>query len=650
MAFLGDDEWAYRPPRPSARHHNSHGYNMNLDPNAYRRDPNGGLHRTRSTGHSPAPIVNVYNDVYQDANLRADNQSPPYAPMPPGSYPVPYPAARPESRGRRDRLGDELADELAEMRIERRMRSRSRGRSDASSRSSDGRGRSEFYKHELDRLEREKREIEQKEAWKREEARIKADMEIKRLKDEANRAANEEKQESEKKRVIEEFERKQREAKERAKAEETRILEKMERDKIAAKEEERRVLEKVEREKREAKEREDREWAEFERRRKEKQEKEEKEKKEAQAKLDDAMRKRLAESGFTQSQIEAIMDKEKAKKQPTKTTTTTTTTTLTRAPLRAHVPTYAKIHIDYLSVETLRYYDIPYEFDRVSDKRDPSQSKIQILKQLTISPERPLLHHHPARNGQARNQHPLRPHQSSARRQATARRSQRKETRVRLLPQARPQQEPCARWRVEEVWHLGVQAMIIRFSIYCAALAFQSIRKALGFACGKKGFSERGVFCYSICSISLHLLYPMSGLPQCGPNWGSKKETSAGFPDCHSHVAPIFGRSSRPRCSHDIGISAKTILLNHTPLLIRHTAQALLTRQTRERSFASWQGWVHATLLLKLVTWLAMEMTRKERLSASKTPVQDLTAQFYDVMLPIAEHETLTPYPRSVKR
>ena len=356
MAFLGDDEWAYRPPRPSARHHNSYGYNMNLDPNAYRRDPNGGLHRTRSTGHSPAPIVNVYNDVYQDANLRADNQSPHYAPMPLGAYPVPYSAARPESRGRRDRLGDELADELAEMRIERRMRSRSRGRSDASSRSSDGRGRSEFYKHELDRLEREKRDIEQKEAWKREEARIKADMEIKRLKDEAKRAADEEKQESEKRRVNEELESKQREAKDKAKAEEIRILEKMERDKIAAKEEEKRVLEKVEREKREAKEREDREWAEFERRRKEKQEKEEKEKKEAQAKLDDAMRKRLAESGFTQSQIEAIMDKEKAKKQPTKTTTTTTTTTLTRAPLRAHVPTYAKIHIDYLSVETLRYY------------------------------------------------------------------------------------------------------------------------------------------------------------------------------------------------------------------------------------------------------------------------------------------------------
>ncbi|GAB7325108.1 hypothetical protein MBLNU13_g09195t2 [Cladosporium sp. NU13] len=427
MAFLGDDEWDYRPRRPSARQQHSYGYN-NLDPNAYRRQDPNGLHRTRSTGHSPAPIVNVYNDVYQgqDANMRADAHSPPQVPMPPypaaappvaypaaipgafpaavpQTYPVPVPVPVPEyrdrDRGRTDRLGADLAEELAEMRLERRMRSRSRGRSDASSYSSDGRGhsrgRSEYYKHELDRLERERREDEQKEAWKREEARIKSEMEIKRLKDEAKRAADDEKHDAERKRVIEEYERKQREAKEKAKAdeirymekrerekreakeEEQRFIEKMEREKREAKEEERRVIEKVEREKREAKEREDREWAEFERRRKEKEEKEAKEKKEAQAKLDEAMRKRLAETGFTQSQIDAIMDKEKKKQEPTsKTTTTTTTTTLARVPLRPHVPVYAKIHVDYISTETLRYYDIPWEYDR----GDPSY--IIILREM----------------------------------------------------------------------------------------------------------------------------------------------------------------------------------------------------------------------------------------------------------------------------
>lgn len=415
MDFLGDDEWAYRPRRPSARHQHSHGYSTNLDSNAYRRDPNGGLHRTRSTGHSPAPVVNVYTDVYQgqDAKLRADSHSPPSAPMPPypAAAPVQYPAAAPvqypaavpvqypvavpgqwptaapEYRGRPDRLGAELAEELAEMRIERRMRSRSRGRSDASSRTSGShsRGRSDYYKHELDRMERERRETEHRESWKREEARIKSEMEIKRLKEEAQRAADDEKHDAEKKRVIEDYERRQREAKEKAKVEEIRLMEKlerekreakeeelrfiekMEREKRAAKDEERRVIEKVEREKREAKEREEREWAEFERRRKDKQEKEDKQKKEEKQKMDDAMRKQLAESGFTQSQIDAIMDKDKKKPaQPTTKTTTTTTTTLARVPLRDHVPVYAKIHIDYISTETLRYYDIPWEYDRVS--------------------------------------------------------------------------------------------------------------------------------------------------------------------------------------------------------------------------------------------------------------------------------------------
>jgi hypothetical protein len=105
--------------------------------------------------------------------------------------------------------------------------------------------------------------------------------------------------------------------------------------------------------------------------RKEKEEKAEKEKKAEKQKMDDAMRKHLAESGFTQSQIEAIMDKNKKQQQQQQQqpashrTTTTTTTTLARVPLREEVPVYAKIHVDYISTETLRYYDIPWEYDRV---------------------------------------------------------------------------------------------------------------------------------------------------------------------------------------------------------------------------------------------------------------------------------------------
>jgi hypothetical protein len=157
------------------------------------------------------------------------------------------------------------------------------------------------------------------------------------------RSSNDDKHESEKKRIIGDYEHKQREAMVRSKAEEIRILERVEREtreaKDEAKAEEIRVLERmehsqkrevtevkqqviedakrerVEREKREAKEREEREWQQFLHRQKEKQVKEDLEKREAQAKLDEAMRKRLAEYGFTQSQIDDIMDKQKAKKQ-----------------------------------------------------------------------------------------------------------------------------------------------------------------------------------------------------------------------------------------------------------------------------------------------------------------------------------------------
>ncbi|OQN96101.1 hypothetical protein B0A48_18347 [Cryoendolithus antarcticus] len=79
----------------------------------------GGLPRTRSQGRAPAPIVNVYNDATQDADLRANPVYPP----------------SPNSHGHRtsSRLADEmLADELAELGPDRRLRSRSRGSSESS--------------------------------------------------------------------------------------------------------------------------------------------------------------------------------------------------------------------------------------------------------------------------------------------------------------------------------------------------------------------------------------------------------------------------------------------------------------------------------------------------------------------------------------
>jgi hypothetical protein len=260
--------------------------------------------------------------------------------------PVEYPGAVPvpESRqlDRTGELGTDLANELAEMRLKRRRRSRG---------SNEYHSRSKYYEHELDRLERERREDEQREAWKREESRIKSEMEIKRLKDEARRAIDDEGYDADQIRMVGNHERK---VEENLSADETGFVENG-------------VREKVERKRTEAKEREEREWKEFEHRRKEKEEKEEKEakeKKEAQETLDDAMRKRLAGLGLPQSQIDAIMDKEKKKREPTSKAPTTISSM--RDPRTPHIPVYAKIHIDYIATETLRFFDIPWEYARVS--------------------------------------------------------------------------------------------------------------------------------------------------------------------------------------------------------------------------------------------------------------------------------------------
>ena len=133
-AFLGDDGWAYRPRRPTARQQYSSGYNMNLDSNAYWRQDTNGLYRTRSMGRAPKPIVNVYNDVYQGQDA--------HVPIPtyPSALPPAVPNAPPAShdfenrhrdRRRSDRVRMDLAEELAEMRMERRLRSRSHDRRNA---------------------------------------------------------------------------------------------------------------------------------------------------------------------------------------------------------------------------------------------------------------------------------------------------------------------------------------------------------------------------------------------------------------------------------------------------------------------------------------------------------------------------------------
>lgn len=225
------------------------------------------------------------------------------------------------------------------MELERR-RSRSRGRSDAP----------EMYQYELMKAKQELEQIERRRAWEKEEERIKAAYELKIAKDEvkrkaeANKRKEEEEEEAEsKKRWISDYEKKKREDAEKAKAAEVALIQKLDR------------------EAREKKEKEKKEYEEFLLKQKEEKEKKERERKEEEEKIEQAMRNRLRKYGFAENQIEVMVKEEKAK--------TITPGALPIAPIGwpgQPAPVYAKVHRDFLSVETLIYYDIPYEYDRVS--------------------------------------------------------------------------------------------------------------------------------------------------------------------------------------------------------------------------------------------------------------------------------------------
>lgn len=106
----------------------------------------------------------------------------------------------------------------------------------------------------------------------------------------------------------------------------------------------------------------------FLRKQEEKKQKEADEKKKKEEEVEEEMRRRLSKAGVPYKQIEAIINDEKEKK---KTTTTTTTTTIQATGNEvdlfrgARGPVYAKIHRDYLSTDTLKYYGVPYEYDKV---------------------------------------------------------------------------------------------------------------------------------------------------------------------------------------------------------------------------------------------------------------------------------------------
>lgn len=273
-------------------------------------------------------------------------------------------------------VDDLLAAEIAEMRFDRLARSRSRGKSDAPIYEHVPRRESpNYYKWQLEQRDRDLREVEQKRLADKEQERMRTEYELRRAQDEAKRKRATETAEEERKRIILEHEKAVADRAKAAKEEERRVLEKMERDKREAAEEERRLLDKMERDRKDAKEREERQWKEFEQKQKEKRLEEERQAKAEKEALDTQMRDRLLKAGYSLEAIEEILDpsKKKAKKKSKDDIVgiidVPSTGDMILSQHSAHVPVYAKIHKKYLDTQTLQYYRIPYEFDRVSNVR-----------------------------------------------------------------------------------------------------------------------------------------------------------------------------------------------------------------------------------------------------------------------------------------
>jgi hypothetical protein len=152
-----------------------------------------------------------------------------------------------------------------------------------------------------------------------------------------------------------------------------------------------------ERREQELKEQEGRASAELLRSRQERMENEYDDKRAEQDKMNDAMRKRLAEADFTQSQIDAIMSSDGGRKQqPAPKMPRKAPPPPAGDPTNLRAPVYPKVHTDHMATETLRYYDIPWEYDKVGKTRSLFDGIALISATV-----RSVLHHHPPRNGRA---------------------------------------------------------------------------------------------------------------------------------------------------------------------------------------------------------------------------------------------------------
>lgn len=389
-----------------------------------------GLHRTRSQGHSPAPNVTIYNTSRMDnessPNVRTEQRSPAPSPRlaPRGRTrrladdwaledeleELKLQVAKQRSRSRsvhyhrddspsheyerwklqdterrlketedkleqerREELRDELMKKRAELKYIKDRREREE--EEARIKAQEDRLRKDWElklkKEEMKRIE-DQREAEDDKKRIILEEQAKLDRRAKEKEDERKRIITEntlkmEREERERKearqRAVDAFTREQAEKEKKAKEERDRIVMEYERrkveDEVKAKKQREELIMQLKIEEEERKRKEQEEWDRFLMKQKKKEEEEKTAKTKKEKELEEEMRKRLAHFGFQDNQIQAMIKPEDAAKLQQGMAPSN--------PLRlTHQPTYVKVHKEHLSVETLLYYDIPYEIDRVS--------------------------------------------------------------------------------------------------------------------------------------------------------------------------------------------------------------------------------------------------------------------------------------------
>ncbi|KAF1810328.1 hypothetical protein P152DRAFT_491214 [Eremomyces bilateralis CBS 781.70] len=425
MSYEEDEYWRYTtagrgyghvPPRPT--------YNY-LNPAAHHGMASH--HRSRSQGAPPAPNIQIHNITAQEDYHHERAPSPNYG-----------------YRGRIPVRDDAVADELADIR--RELRGRSRGRESdtvnvvnqaSSAQAANANAWREWEYRRSEARAQMDRELELAKKTKDLEAVEKAnrrkqillESQAKDLEEEEERKAaiakykaQEAQEEEDRKAAVARYKAKEAQEKEDRKAAMAKFRqqeadEKREREEGAT----RAVREYEEEQRRRQKEKD--EWRlklkleEEEAKRKEKEEEErllaklkakeeekKREEKEAEAKLTEEMHKRLAKFGFQENQIEAMVDPSKAEKlqlgQGPKAPryglhnhahnhNHTTTITSSTALITKEKPTFIKVKRKDLSIDTLKYYQIPWEYDTDSD--------FIILKQELDSEETDILFEHTRR-------------------------------------------------------------------------------------------------------------------------------------------------------------------------------------------------------------------------------------------------------------